>query len=282
MEQSFRTGSLPHEWKEAVVTPIYKKGDKLVAANYRPISLTSIICKAMEKIIVTKIREFLSKKQVITDEQHGFVPRRSTVTNLLLCLDYWTANWNDRVPTDVVYLDYEKAFDRVPIKRLVSKLQHFGIRGNLLMWIENFLSDRTFRVRVGNDLSDSYNVLSGVPQGSVLGPILFCVYLTDLKVIIKSGLSLFADDTKIMGNPLISHNIIQEDLNRIFEWTQNWLITLNPGKCTVLHVGNNNPKLPYSINMQTLDPVTTQRDLGVAISTDLKWETHILSITEIL
>ncbi|XP_063542119.1 uncharacterized protein LOC134750819 [Cydia strobilella] len=152
MNLSLKNGTLPRDWKEAHVTPIYKKGDKFVAANYRPISLTSIVCKTMEKIIVTELRNFISKENVIINEQHGFIPKRSTVTNLLVCLDKWTRDWDNRQPTDVIYLDYEKAFDRVPIRRLIAKLEHFGIRGQLLEWISDFLTHRIFKVRVGETL----------------------------------------------------------------------------------------------------------------------------------
>lgn len=149
MNTSFQEGLLPSDWKHSVVTPIYKKGDKLCPGNYRPIILTCISCKIMEKIIVKQIRNFLSDKNIIIDEQHGFVPKRSVVTNLLVCVDEWTKAWDDGNPMDVVYLDYEKAFDRVPIKRLLGKLEHFGVREKLYLWLQDFLSNRTFKVRVG-------------------------------------------------------------------------------------------------------------------------------------
>lgn len=117
------------------MTPIYKKDNKRTASNYRPISLTSLLCKTMEKIISKDLRNFLSREHVILDEQHGFIQGISTVTNLLSCVDMWTSNWDNRQPTDVIYLDYKTAFDRVPIIRLVSKLEHFGIHGNLHRWI---------------------------------------------------------------------------------------------------------------------------------------------------
>ncbi|CAH2106015.1 unnamed protein product [Euphydryas editha] len=163
---------------------------------------------------------------------------------------------------------------------LIAKLEHFGIRGQLLQWISDFLTDRKFRVRVGDTLSETHNVYSGVPQGSVLGPILFGIFITDLKSVVKSYLSIFADDTKIMGNPLISHNIIQQDLDRIGQWTQDWLMSLNAAKCTVLHIGSNNPKMCYKIGSVSLKPVNSQKDLGVTITHNLKWDVHITNITK--
>lgn len=280
MTVSFKSGRLPQDWKEAVVTPIYKKGDKLSASNYRPISLTSIICKTMEKIITEKIRIFLSLENVITEEQHGFVPRRSTVSNLLTCVDKWTSEWNERNSIDVIYLDYEKAFDRVPIKRLIYKLEHFGLRGKLLSWIEDFLSNRKFRVRVGEQQSEAYNVLSGVPQGSVIGPVAFSLFLTDLKAVMELSFTLFADDTKFFGDPIISHQVIQNNLDRTVQWTKDWLLSLNADKCTVLHIGPKNPHLQYSIDGIPLNAVSSQVDLGVTVSNDLKWDNHIIEVVK--
>lgn len=273
-------GHLPAEWKVATVVPIYKKGDKLVPANFRPISLTSIVCRTMEKIIAERLREFLSEEHIIIDEQHGFVSKRSIVTNLLQCVNQWIKNHDNGKPTDVIYLDYEKAFDRVPVRRLIHKLEHLGIRGKLLAWISDFLTNRNFCVRVGSTLSSPRLVLSGVPQGSVLGPLLFILYLTDLKQALKIPFSLFADDTKFFGDPNSQYQEIQKGLNDIFDWTKDWLLTLNAGKCTVLHIGKKNPQKRYYLGNQQLTPVESQRDLGITITTDLKWETHIVTIVK--
>ncbi|CAG4996198.1 unnamed protein product [Parnassius apollo] len=132
MNKSMEGGRLPADWKKATVVPIYKNGDKMRPSNYRPISLTSILCKAMKKIITERLREFLLQEQLILDEQHGFVPKRSIITNMLQCVNEWVSNHDNGLPTDVIYLDYEKAFDRVPLRRLICKLKHFGIRGKLL------------------------------------------------------------------------------------------------------------------------------------------------------
>ncbi|KAI5632712.1 reverse transcriptase (RNA-dependent DNA polymerase) domain-containing protein [Phthorimaea operculella] len=206
-------------------------------SNYRPISLTSVICKAMEKIIVGHIRHFLAEHEIISDQQHGFCPHRSTVSYLLLCLSSWTSKFNNREPVDVVYLDYEKAFDKVPTTRLLMKLNHIGIRGKLLQWIEAFLRERTFRVRVGDTLSCQRKIDSGVPQGSVLGPVLYIIYTFDLPGTMKCNVSIFADDTKIFANPLVDYAKLQSDLDTTANWSKEWLINLNAEKCTVLHIG---------------------------------------------
>ncbi|CAG5041018.1 unnamed protein product, partial [Parnassius apollo] len=126
MQKSYDKGVLPYLWKTALVTPVYKKGNKLDPANYRPISLTSVVCKVIEKIIVKHMRQFLNKQQTIGKQQHGFYPHRSTISSLMSCLSSWVNSQNDREPIDVIYLDYEKAFDKVPIGRLLHKLEYVG------------------------------------------------------------------------------------------------------------------------------------------------------------
>ena len=269
---------LPKLWKTATITAIFKNGDKLDPSNYRPISLTSIPSKIMESLIADKIFEHLSAEKVIPREQHGFVRGRSTVTNLLHCVNSWTLSLDNKQPTDVIYLDFAKAFDRVPTKRLLYKLDHVGVRGGVLLWIENFLLDRTFSVKVGQSQSSTYSVLSGVPQGSVLGPLLFNVYVSDLPSKITSCKSFFADDCKIYANPLISYNQLQTDLNLITVWCEEWLLPLNCNKCAVLNIGKNNPHNYYYINNMQLTNVDTHNDLGVIINSTLSWSEHITSI----
>ncbi|CAH2108818.1 unnamed protein product [Euphydryas editha] len=280
MQTSYDTGILPKLWKTATVIPVFKKGDKLEPRNYRPISLTSVVCKVMEKIIVKHIRQFLSRHQIIGQQQHGFCPRRSTTSNLLSCLSSWVNSFNIRDPIDVIYLDYEKAFDEVPTGRLLQKLEFIGIRGKLLKWIESFLRQRTFRVKIGDSFSDEKEILSGVPQGSVLGPVLFIIYTFDLPKCLTCNVSMFADDTKIFANPLISSERLQNDLSHITNWSKEWLLKLNVDKCIVLHIGTRNPHQPYEIEGIPLKKVSEQVDLGVHITENLKWEHHIAAITK--
>lgn len=280
MKQSMDQSTVPVSWKCATVIPIYKKGDKLLPQNYRPVSLTSILGKCMEKIIANQLREFLVSNSVIPNCQHGFVPKRSVTTNLLNNLDIWSKAFDEGIPVDIVYIDFEKAFDRVPIERLLYKLEHYGVRGNLLRWIEDFLKNRCFRVRIDGELSENYPVLSGVPQGSVLGPILFVLYVSDLSKCLKSNPTFFADDTKLFNFPTTKSDILKTDLKQLELWSSQWLLSLNADKCTILHIGYNNPKLEYMLNGVTLAKVDTQLDLGVTLSSDLKWSAHIVSIVK--
>ena len=270
---------MPQAWLDASITPVFKKGDKFLAENYRPISIVSIVSKTAERIITENMLPFLLANGVVPEQPHGFVPGRSVLTNLLPCLDIWTRSLDKKVPVDVLYFDFAKAFDRVPHRRLIQKLDHFGIRGGLLAWISSFLSNRTFSVKVGDSHSSKRPVLSGVPQGTVLGPILFLVFIADLARLLKSNFALYADDLKIFGNPTINFNLLYEDLAVISKWSSDWLLPLNTNKCAVLHLGPRNPRLQYAIDGVPITPVDAQNDLGVIISTNLSWSEHILSVT---
>lgn len=280
MQSSFTNGSLPSSWKLASVTPIFKRGNKLDSHNYRPISLLPVVSKLMESIISETMMDFLLEQHIIPKQQQGFIPGRSTLTNLLHCVNDWTSFLNNREPIDIVYLDFSKAFDRVPKRRLLYKLEHFGIRGNLKLWIENFLTDRFYKVRVGDSFSHKRPVKSGVPQGSVLGPLLFTVYTSDLPFHVSSKISQYADDSKIYDNPITSHLAIQNDLMSIHQWSSEWLLPLNIEKCVVLHVGKNNPHFDYFIDGQIVITVTSHNDLGVIVNSELSWSDHVLSVTK--
>lgn len=280
MTEALTTGCAPHVWTQAVVTPIYKKGDRYMPENFRPISLTSTLSKCMEKIIVRELTDFLLRNNVIPTSQHGFLPGRSIDTNLLSCLNDWTLCQDSGQPVDVIYLDFEKAFDRVPFKRLLYKLEHYGVRGKLLSWITGFLTKREFQVRVGGALSNKRAVRSGVPQGSVLGPLLFLLYVSDMPDCVQSNVCSFADDTKIYSCPFEAGGVLQEDLFRVESWCDTWLMSLNANKCAVLHIGANNPNHNYILKGVQLAAVKQQRDLGVVIASDLKWEGHIARIVK--
>ena len=174
-QSSFRQAKLPDEWKHAYVTPIFKEGDRSTASNYRPVSLTCVCCKMLEHIMYSSIMAHLDCHKILSEFQHGFRKQRSCETQLLLTIHDFTSSLEAGDQLDAVVLDFLKAFDRVPHKRLCMKLEHYGIRGPALHWLENFLSDRTQQVILDGCRSDTLPVTSGVPQGTVLAPLLFCV-----------------------------------------------------------------------------------------------------------
>ena len=273
-QKCYDSGALPEVWKTALVTPIHKKGDKSEPCNYRPISLTCILSKVFEKIVRNHILAYVG--QYIVNQQHGFLPGKSCISNLLECMDVVYDILNESDTADILYLDFQKAFDTVPHKRLLKKMEAYGIAGRTLDIVKDFLCDRTFKVKVGSALSREFGVSSGVPQGTVLGPLLFLIYINDLPDGIKSFISLFADDLKIVTRSS-NHDIAQNDLHKLSEWEKTWLLTFNvkDNKCKVLHIGKNNPRRDYVLNDCKLPQVDSEKDLGLHTTNLLNWSLHI-------
>ena len=209
---SIKEGLLPQDWKDAEVTPIYKKGLKTDPGNYRPVSLTSIVCKILESFIRDTIQIHMEQHKLYSTCQHGFRRKKSCTSQLLEVMEDFTHFMDKKQSFDVIYLDFKKAFDSVPHERLLVKLEGYGISGNLLKWIRSFLENRTQRVKIGNEFSERSKVTSGIPQGSILGPILFTIFINDLPEAIKSICKIFADDTKIY-NTSDNHTILQQDFD---------------------------------------------------------------------
>ena len=272
-QKSMDTGVLPGDWKVAEVVPIFKKGSRSKPSNYRPVSLTAIPSKVMESVLRDSIVAHLVETGQLNQAQHGFVEKRSCVTQLLTSLDCWTKALEESLPVDVAYLDFSKAFDSVPHRRLLQKLDDLGIRGKVLRWIQSFLSGRKQRVRVKGALSDWTPVTSGIPQGSVLGPVLFVLFVNDLPDELQCSVKLFADDTKIFGDVTTKElrDRFQEDLAHLASWSETWLLPFNVSKCSILHLGRNNIKENYKLHQHYLSNSHTEKDLGVHIDEDLKF-----------
>ena len=272
-----------HEsWKKAVIAAIYKKGKKNDPGNYRPVSLTSVISKIMESLVRDAMVEHLIKNGLFTDDQHGFVPDRNCITQLLICMEEWTQMVENGDCFDVIYTDFSKAFDSVPHERLFLKLESLGIKGDILNWIKSFLRGRTQCVRVDGAYSSWKDVVSGIPQGSVIGPILFVIFINDMPDAVKHNFcKLFADDCKLYGKvENTGINLMQSDLTSLEEWSKTWQLPFNAKKCKVMHFGHNNPLLPYALNGQTLDKISSEKDLGVMVDDQLKFHIHTAAATK--
>ena len=269
---SLKEGVVPFEWKEANIIPLFKKGSRNKSENYRPVSLTSVICKLLERLIKDHMVDFLVKHKLLNSSQHGFLKARSCLTNMLCFLEEIT-KWIDvGSPVDIIYLDFQKAFDKVPHQRLLLKLKAHGIGDSITDWIEQWLTDRRQRVVVDGEISNWKSVLSGVPQGSVLGPILFLIYINDLDDSITSNVLKFADDTKLFRkvNTDGDKQHLQNDLDRLVKWSEKWQMLFNFGKCKCLHTGHRNLNVNYRMGDTVLGTTVKEKDLGVTISADMK------------
>ena len=277
---SLQRGEVPSDWKKANISPIFKKGSKSIAANYRPISLTAVLCKLMESFIRDHVMTYLMENILLTVKQHGFICGRSTVTQLLKYLDDCAKCVASGKVVDAIYLDFEKAFDTVPHRRLLEKLKAYGITGEILSWIGDYLRERTQVVLVNGTDSAIGAVSSGVPQGSVLGPLLFVIYINDMLDNITSGGLLFADDTKVYRQICSKEDSLklQSDIDLMKAWTDRWLLRFNADKCHVLTLGRIENILHthrYKINDKELEHVFEEKDLGVHVDADLSFEEHI-------
>jgi hypothetical protein len=237
--QSYNCGVLPKTWCEAIVCPIFKKGPKYLPENYRPVSLTAIPCKLLEHIIVSKVWEHLNKYDIISKVQHGFRSGLSCTTQLIGAIDDWAKELNiGESQMDVIVLDFSKAFDKVPHRRLIQKMKCYGITNKNQEWIENFLTNRQHQVVINGTTSKIREVTSGVPQGTVLGPLLFLLYINDIEKDLTSSIRLFADDSAVYRRIDTEEDAhaLQLDLFRLQEWADKWQMSFNVAKCKTLRI----------------------------------------------
>lgn len=276
--QSYHDGVLPEDWKTAKVIPVHKAGDKQNPSNYRPISLTSIPCKIMEHIILTHLVNFLEDNSFFSLTQHGFRKGFSCETQLLSFTNDLHFYLDSAFSTDCIFLDFAKAFDKVNHSLLLYKLSILNIDPSVLNWIRAFLFSRLQFVHANDTNSSTVPVGSGVPQGSVLGPLLFLIYINDLPATVNSRICLFADDCVIYRKITNDSDIrsLQVDLNNILDWCHNWKMELNIKKCKSMRVSRSNTTCPpYFLHSHPLESVRSYRYLGIHITNTLSWKLHI-------
>ena len=286
---SFSTGCIPSDWKLASIVPVHKKGDKTSVENYRPISLTSLVMKVFERSIKSALYE--KCRNLLDERQHGFLNNRSCTTQMIPFTNDLALALNKKSRIDIIYFDFAKAFDSVSHDLILHKLKcNFNIDGIMLKFIKSYLEGRQQQVVIGGQKSSILPVKSGVPQGSILGPLLFVLFINDMFSCVSEGtnIALYADDTKIWREILnfSDHHIIQNDINRLYDWSVRNKMTFHPKKCkalSVTHQRNIFDNLPFNNFVYALDQsdiysyiedVSSETDLGVEINTRFTWGAH--------
>ena len=278
---SVRSGVFPSRWKQANIIPLYKQGDKRLPSNYRSVSLLPLFGKILERVVFNELFHHVSS--ILCEQQHGFIPGKSCATNLAVFLKTAWEAISDGCQTDAIYTDYSAAFQSVNHTLIIHKLkQSYHVQDVALKWFVSYLSDRRQRVIVNGKTSEWKPVISGVPEGSLLAPILFALFINDLPLNIHSDCLLYADDVKIFRKITTRSDQItlQDDLNRMASWSVKWGLKLNPIKCKSFTITLRRApvRTHYSINQVELEPVSEIRDLGVILDTKLTFAAHISHI----
>ena len=279
--KSLQSGIVPSSYKEANVCPIHKKGDRSNVCNYRPISLLNSENKVLERLIFKNLYNHLLDNNFLSSFQSGFIPGDSTENQLTFLYHTFCEALDAGKEVRAVFCDISKAFDRVWHTGLLYKLRTAGVTGNVLQWFKNYLSDRKQRV-VLPGISSAWNFIkAGVPQGSILGPLLFLVYINDIVTDIGSNIRLFADDTSlyiVVDNPLVAAETLNADLEKISRWAATWLVTFNPNKSVALLLSRKvgHPLHPPLFMENTpINEVEAHKHLGLFLSNDCSWHQHI-------
>ena len=280
---------VPDLWKKANVIPIHKKGDRDNLQNYRPVSILPITSKLFEKILFKNIYNFLHSQRIISDHQSGFKPGDSTVNQLAYLYHKFCEALDKKKDIRVIFCDISKAFDRVWHSGLIYKMKAVGIDGDLLRLLENYLCNRQQRVVIKGQTSEWGEISAGVPQGSVMGPLMFLIYINDLVTSVSNDINikLFADDTLLYfaGNDHnISSKLLNDNLKKIQKWADQWLVTFNPMKTELLNISNkravNFDNHSVYFDNTKLQGVSQHKHLGVTFNSKLKWSNHIDNLTK--
>ena len=286
---SITLGELPDEWKVSHITPIPKPGDHSNPSNYRPISLLSILSKLLEKHVANLLTKHIQSHSPLSSHQWGFSRGKSTTGALLTAVDHWLRLLEEGVDICAVFLDYRKAFDTVPHRNLLEKLKFLGVNSYLLKWLTHYLCKRYQAVCVNGSTSDKLPVVSGVPQGSVLGPVLFIIYVNDITCIplMEGNMSLFADDI-MLYRPVrnaTDYAILQSDIDKISVWTESNYLQFNAQKCKYMTISRKQYSCSYSdslpalsVNGVALEKVDNYKHLGIWITSTLSWYKQVSEV----
>ena len=283
--QSLDTGHVPSSYKEANVCPVPKKGDLSVVSSHRPISLLNSEDKVIERLISKHLYNHLRDNNFLSSLQSGFIPGDSTVNQLTYLYNVFCQALDSGKEVRAVFCDISKAFDRVWHAGLLLKLQSAGVTGKVLAWFKSYLSDRRQRVVIPGAPSDWSYIRAGVPQGSILGPLLFLVYINDIVIDIGSNIRLFVDDTSlyiIVDDRVTAAGCLNTDLQRISRWASLWLVSFNPTKAEAFlasrKLNRNHP--PIYMQNQQITEVESHKHLGIYFSNDCTWHHHIKYIVD--
>ena len=277
---SLRTGEVPKKWKEANVIPLHKKGARDQINNYRPVSLLPAASKILERVIFKKVYNYLNENNLLSRNQSGFRPNDSTVNQLSFMYHEFCKALDEKKELRIIFCDISKAFDKVWHHGLLYKLKKNGITGDLLAWFQSYLVGRKQRVVLRGHSSSWGNIQAGVPQGSVLGPLLFLVYINDITDVVNCNLKMFADDTCLYvsaENSNISANILNHNIENVSKWANQWLVNFNPNKTKSMLITNKinkNQHPPLYFNNNMIEEVNEHKHLGVLINNKLNWKSH--------
>ena len=283
---SFSTCTVPLEWKKAQVTPIYKKNSRSDPNNYRPISVLPTISKLIERIVFKNVYNYFLENSLLTRHQ-SCVPGDSTVNQLSYLYHSFCKALDDNKDIQIIYCDVKKAFEKVWHDGLVFKLKQLGVTGNLLAWLQDYLSERYQRVGIRGQNSEWKLIPAGVPQGSVLGPLLFMVYINDLVQNINCNIKLYADDTTLyITTDDLDHSsiLLNEDLQSISSWAKQWLVTFCPEKTVYMHMTSKRKNVtespPIMFNGKQLQEVDNHKHLGITLNHSLSWSPHVRTVAK--
>jgi hypothetical protein len=283
--ESFNKSSVPSAWKKANVSPIHKKDSRSVVGNYRPISLLSTLGKVQERIVYRRLYRFLSDNNLLTPKNSGFKEKDSAIYQLISIVDKIYRALEDGKDISMVFLDVSKAFDKVWHLGLLHKLKTNGIDGKLFEWLEDYLTNRMISVVINGQSAPWAKTNAGVPQGSILGPLLFLVFINDVVDDIESDINLFADDTSLMNiieQIQDSYATLNRDLEKLSEWADQWLVTYNAAKTVSLHISRRQYDDAHPLLTLKNTPITeveTHRHLGVDLEGYFSWGTHLRRIS---